>query len=556
MRLFGKCFGVAAVCGVLWAGKAPAQVLGELKGQVMDATGAVVPGASVTLTQAATRVALHGVASSVGEYDFSQLNSGVYSVRVEANGFVSLVRDGVTVTTGQTVRLDLAIKPGAAGESVTVSEDAPLLQAATSDIATTIPGRQVIALPLNSRNFIQLTQLAPGVELPPGTVLPRINGGRPRTNEYLFDGISALQPEPGQVAFFPIVDDIQEFTIEANNVPAEFGRFNGGVVNVATRSGSNTPHGSLYEFLRNEDLNARNYFARTGRKPEYRRNVFGGTLGGPLLRDRLFGFADYQGVKQRIGVTRISTVPTLAERAGNFAGIATIYNPCSSATAAGRTAFAGNVINPAICPFDPEALKLLAMIPTPNTGSATATANNFTYVNNDDDHQNQFDTRLDGAFGPRDRGFARYSFYEEADKPATYLPSGGGLISGTSAVVGTNNVTGGDEHPGAAGRDQRDAYVYAAAAERLPAGLYAARKHLDRAAACGAGRAGARDTQHPGGFGIWEHDAAVHVHGLPAAWLGVECDVAVPDGGGRDRGYGGVDARGACVQVRGRPSAV
>ena len=116
-------------------------------------------------------------------------------------------------------------------------------------------------MPLNTRNFIQLSTLAPGVELPPGTLLPRINGGRPRTNEYLFDGISALQPEPGQVAFFPILDDIQEFTIESNNVAAEFGRFNGGVVNVATRSGSNAVHGSLFEYFRNEDLNARNYFA-------------------------------------------------------------------------------------------------------------------------------------------------------------------------------------------------------------------------------------------------------------------------------------------------------
>src|SRR5690242_5138358 len=144
-------------------------------------------------------------------------------------------------------------------------------------------------MPLNSRNFVQLATLAPGVELPPGTVLPRINGGRPRTNEYLYDGISALQPEPGQVVYFPIIDDIQAFTVEANNVPAEFGRFNGGVVNVATRSGSNNFHGSLFEFFRNEDLNARNYFAQaTARKPEYRRNLYGATLGGPILPNRLF----------------------------------------------------------------------------------------------------------------------------------------------------------------------------------------------------------------------------------------------------------------------------
>src|SRR6202000_1184682 len=119
-------------------------------------------------------------------------------------------------------------------DHVEVNSSVPLLQSQTSDIQMVIPATQIVAIPLNSRNFINLTQLAPGVELPPGTLLPRINGGRPRTNEYLFDGISALQPEPGQVAYFPILDSIQEFTVQANNVPAEFGRFNGGVVNVAT----------------------------------------------------------------------------------------------------------------------------------------------------------------------------------------------------------------------------------------------------------------------------------------------------------------------------------
>jgi hypothetical protein len=437
-----RALAVLPLVFVLSALSASAQILGELKGRITDPTGAAVPGVAVTLMQESTHLALHAKATNAGEYDFSQLNSGVYRVRVDAAGFSSLDRSGITVTTGQTVRLDLAIKPGAAGDVITVTDDAPLLQAATSNIETTINGHQVLALPLNSRNFIQLTQLAPGVALPPGTVLPRINGGRPRTNEYLFDGISALQPEPGQVVFFPIVDDMQEFTIQANNVPAEFGRFNGGVVNVATRSGSNQVHGSLYDFFRNEDLNAKNYFARTGRKPEYRRNVYGGTIGGPLLHDKLFGFADYQGVKQRIGVVRISTVPTEAQRNGNF-GTTAIYNPLPvggvTPTPAARPQFTANTINPAL--FDPAAVRLLAMIPHPDAGN-TAAANNYTFVNNDDDHQNQFDVRLDGAFGPKDRGFVRYSYYQEADKPATYLPSGGGAISSASAVVGTNNVTG------------------------------------------------------------------------------------------------------------------
>jgi len=302
----------------------------------------------------------------------------------------------------------------------------------------------VVAMPLNTRNFVQLTTLAPGIELPPGTLLPRINGGRPRTNEYLYDGISALQPEPGQVAFFPILDDIQEFTVEANNVPAEFGRFNGGVVNVATRAGSNALHASLFEFLRNEDLNARNYFSTTGRKPEYRRNLYGATLGLPILHDRIFFFGDFQGVRQLIGVTRISTIPTMNERRGIFTGVSKIYNPATTQLVGGkyvRQEFPGDTIN---TPLDPAAAALLARFPIPT--NLTAAANNYQRTTSDADHQSQFDVRIDGAFRSRDRAFARYTYYNEVEQPVTPLPDGSGLISGsvlgTGGVAGLSNVLG------------------------------------------------------------------------------------------------------------------
>ncbi len=425
---------LAAVCVAL---PAHGQVLGDLKGRIADASGATVAGATVQLTDMNTGVRQSAITGSSGTYDFPNLVSSVYVVRVDAQGFNPYERSGVTVTTGQTVGLDLVLPVGGVREAVQVSADAPPLQTSTSDIQTTIPGRTVVALPLNSRNFIQLAQLAPGVELPPGTLLPRINGGRPRTNEYLYDGISALQPEPGQVAFFPIVDDIAEFTILANNVPAEFGRFNGGVVNVATRSGSNNVHGSVYEFFRNEDLNTRNYFARTGPKPEYRRNLYGATIGGPVVHDKLFLFADYQGIKQRIGVTRISTVPTLAQRSGNF-GTTNIYDPNTATTVNGRTVrkrFTNNTIDPTR--FDAAAQGLLARIPVPNL---SGTANNYTRTASDDDHQNQFDLRVDGARGERDRAFARYSYYSEVEQPSTPFPDGSGVITGT--VIGTGSVTG------------------------------------------------------------------------------------------------------------------
>lgn len=415
-----------------------AQVFGEFRGRVLDRSGAAVPGAHVVVTQIETGIHITGVSTSAGLFDFTQLNSGMYRATVYHAGFAHLEQEGIAVTTGQIVTLDLHLEVGSSEQSVTVSDAAPVLQTATSDVATTIPGRTVLSLPLNARNFIQLAQLAPGVELPPGTLFPRINGGRPRTNEYLYDGISALQPEPGQVVFFPVVDDIEEFTISANNVPAEFGRFNGGVVNVATRGGGNQFHGTVYEFFRNEALNARNYFARNAvRKPAYRRNLYGGTLGGPIVRRSVFFFADYQGLKQRIGVTRISTVPTLTERQGIFTGVAKIYDPTTTKTVGGtvtRSEFPNDVI---ARPFDPIAALLLKRIPLPTSSGA---GNNYSRTSSDDDHQNQFDFRLDMGRGQRDRGFARYSYFAESEQPVTPFPEGSGSIGGS--VLGTGNVAG------------------------------------------------------------------------------------------------------------------
>jgi hypothetical protein len=417
-----------------------AQISAGLRGRVFDATGAAIAGAHVDLTEAATGVRQQTLTSASGDYLFSNLNPGPYSLDVSVNGFQHLQRSGITMMVGQTVSADLTLTAGGERQTITVESDAAPLQAETSNIETNIPGTAILAEPLNSHNFIQLTTLAPGVELPPGTLLPRINGGRPRTNEYLYDGISALQPEPGQVAFFPILDDIAEFTIEANNVPAEFGRFNGGVVNVATRSGSNTIHGSLFEYLRNEDLNARNYFATAAPapKPEYRRNLYGATLGAPILHDRLFFFGDYQGIKALIGRTLISTIPTVNERQGIFTGISHIYNPATTTyngSTYTRQEFAGDVIT---TPFDPAAIALLARFPTPT--NLTAAANNYSRTANDADHQNQFDARIDGTIRARDRAFGRYSYFSDVEQPVTPLPDGSGAISGS--VIGTGGVAG------------------------------------------------------------------------------------------------------------------
>jgi len=414
------------------------QVRASVRGHVSDPSGAAVSEASIELTETSKNIHRQTATSTSGDYVFGDLNPGDYQVEVVASGFQKLSLNHVYLAVGQTESVDLALKIGNDQQSLTVTATTRAFQSETSNIQTNIPEKAVVAMPLNSRNFVQLTTLAPGVALPPGTVLPRINGGRPRTNEYLYDGISALQPEPGQVAFFPIIDDLQEFTVEANNVSAEFGRFNGGVVNVATRSGSNEIHGSVYDFFRNEALNARNYFSTSARKPEYRRNLYGASLGAPILRDRLFVFGGYQGVKQSIGVTRISTVPTLAERQGIFTGVAPIYDPGTTTVVNGkfvRQEFPNDVINVSL---DPAATALLSRIPEPT--NPTATSNNYSRTANDDDHQNQFDIRVDGAITDRDRAFGRYSYFHDVEQPVTPFPDGSGALAG--AVIGTGGVLG------------------------------------------------------------------------------------------------------------------
>ena len=413
------------------------QVASDLRGRIIDPSEAGIAAAQVVATDMNTGIVRTVTSGADGNYVFRGLQPGRYRVAVTAAGFVQLVREGVTLVTGTTTGLDLKLSVGGSSSNVTVTADAPLLQSETSNIQTTIAGSTVVAIPLNGRNFVQLASLAPGVSLPPGTVLPRINGGRPRTNEYLFDGISALQPEPGQVAFFPIVDNIREFTVESNNVPAEFGRFNGGVVNLSTRSGSNDIHGSLYEFLRNEDLNARNYFSQApARKPEYRRNQYGATLGAPIVKDKLFFFGGYQGQKFLAGITRISTVPTVNQRAGIFTGTK-IYDPTTTTlvgTTYVRKEFPNDTIN---IPFDPAAASLLNRYPVPTT---TGTANNYTRTANDSDHQNQFDARVDGAIGKNDTAFGRYSYFSDVEQPVTPLPDGSGAITGS--IIGAGNVAG------------------------------------------------------------------------------------------------------------------
>ena len=257
----------------------------ELFGAVLDPAGLAVPAAKITAAETSTGARFREVSDAKGAYHLLGLPAGNYELLVEKPGFRPYRQTGLTLRLGDQSRLDIRLVLGQASESVDVNAEASLLQTAGGSVSYHVNGSQIETLPLDGRNFIPLVALSPGVALPGGgSLLPRINGSRPRTNEYNYDGISVLQPEPGQVAFYPVIDAIAEFRLNINSYSPEYGRSNGGAVMVIGKSGGNQLHGSLFEFFRNEDLNARNYFAPAGAKPEFRRNQYGLTLGGPLRR--------------------------------------------------------------------------------------------------------------------------------------------------------------------------------------------------------------------------------------------------------------------------------
>ena len=451
VRLFVRVVIVvlALVCVFFPMRSAISQVAsGSVSGELLDPSSSAIPDVQIKLTEVRTNQEYSAKANESGFYTFVNLMPGSYSLTVEAPGFKKLVQEGIQLATGEMLRVDAKLTIGSPGETVTVTSDAPLLRSESGSLGQVVSNRSVVELPLNGRNFLGLVGLAAGVANPPGSTTPRLNGGRPRTNEYLYDGISVLQPEPGQVAFYPIIEAIQEFKLEINSPLAEFGRFNGGVVNLTTKSGTNQFHGSLFEFLRNEALNARNLFApataANPKKPVFRRNQFGGVLGGPIDQDKTFFFIDYQGTRQLINRVRTSTVPTLLQRQGIFTEkisgvVPTIYDPTTTTPKPGggytRTAFANNTIP--LTSMDPAALQLLNRFPLP---TSSGTANNYTRSGNEPDDLDQFDIRIDHRFSSRDHVFGRYSYAIDKSSPVTPLPDGSGNI--TSGFIGVNSTLG------------------------------------------------------------------------------------------------------------------
>jgi hypothetical protein len=401
----------------------------ELFGVIRDPSGLPVPKAKVEAQDQATMARYAVLSDERGEYHILGLPTGQYAITVELPGFQLYRQSGITLRLADRTGIDVSLVVGQPSQSVEVTGAAPLLQTASGEVSQHVDGKVLTTLPLDGRNFIPLVTLSPGVALPNGQFLPRINGSRPRTNEYLYDGISVLQPEPGQVVYYPIIDGMAEFKLNVNAYSPEYGRSNGGTVMVVGKSGSNEFHGSLFEFFRNEALNARNLFAQPGPTPEFRRNQYGVTLGGPIQQNKTFFFVDWQGTRLRTGITRFSVVPTLAQRQGIFTQ--PIFDPASSP----RTQFPNNTI-PANR-LDPIASQILQHYPLPNV----AGANNFVRTATEPDNQDQADFRIDRYFGQKHRVFGRYTFFRDDDNPVTPLPDGSGSL--TSGVIG-HAITRGD----------------------------------------------------------------------------------------------------------------
>jgi hypothetical protein len=424
---------------LVWAARAQSNA--TLSGSVFDTANLVIPAANVSLVRAETNIKQKTVTDPKGAFHFFGLAPGNYQLRAGKAGFSEVRRANIRVSASETVVIDLVLPLADLPTVIEVDGVASTLQVNTATVSLLVDKRKIENLPLDGRNFVPLIALSPGVNLPPNSTLPRINGSRPRVSEYLYDGISVLQPEPGQVAFFPIVDAIEEFRVDTNSYSAEYGRSNGGVIQVHQRSGTNSFRGTVFEFFRHERMNARNFFANTnfsantGERPQFRRNQFGYVLGGPIRRNRTFFFTDWQTTKQSTGVVRLSTVPSTRESQGQFSTV--IFDPATTQNSAGRFSrapFAGNQIPRNR--WDSAAQSISQRYPLPNRFDAQGialSANNFRRLANDQLLGHQFDARIDHHFQDSQRAFVRYSIFDDHSQPATPLPDGSGNL--TSGII-------------------------------------------------------------------------------------------------------------------------
>ena len=414
---------------------------GRILGRVADPSGAVLANVKVTATNEATGVSQETRSGDTGDYGFPQLAVGVYRLEFDLAGFKKNVQRGVNLDLNQVITLNMIMQIGETKETVEVTSEAPLVDTTSTQLGAVMDQRQVAGLPLNARDTYQLLQLQPGVQGVGGSDLfygsnqsgaVSVNGGRGRSNNFNVNGGDGNDLFVNSPAIQPTPDSIAEFRVLSNTFDAEYGRNSGAVINVVTKSGTNNWHGSVYEFLRNQSLNARGYLDL--RRADDKQNQFGGTFGGPIKKDRTFFFASYEGRRVVHGISSDPVVvPTAAERAGDFSAtpltgavsddlVAQILNarpgcgvaiPLPSTTVDGSVAysdiFPGDQI-PTGC-FDPAAAAILQdNVPLPNSGT-----NIFRAIPNEDSHENQFTLKLDHRLNDKQNLSLYYYFNDGFD---------------------------------------------------------------------------------------------------------------------------------------------
>jgi hypothetical protein len=423
----------------------------DVVGTVTDATGALVPNAVVVITNLGTNEKRTGQSNGSGDFSFTLLPVGHYSLSVKAAGFRESINKDLAVEAGDRARADIHLQTGSEATVIEVTASTPLLQADSATVSSTVTAKAVQDLPLNGRNFVQLVALVPGANQGSGNSLS--SGGRPddrRTNaaglsvngqdeslnNWVVDGIDNNERVIGSIGVKPNVEGIQEITVQTNSYAPEAGRTAGGVINIVTKSGSNQFHGSVYEYFRNDIFDGRNFFQNTGNKPELRQNQYGASIGGPIIRDRTFFYFDYEGFREVSGVTDTGT--TLTQGEYNAIHSLNGLSPQSLFSTANGTAQAYAGLIPATggpVPINPIALSYLMLLPAPTNGNL---ASNFTISPNKTQNYNTYDARIDHKLNDRNLLFARFS-YNSVD---TFTPPAFGTQNGIQVSGGRYNFDG------------------------------------------------------------------------------------------------------------------
>jgi len=456
---------VALVVSILMLSQAAAAqaVYGTVFGTVTDSTGAVVANATVTVTNVAKGTSTSVQTDASGQYRAQHLIPDTYTVSAEADGFKKATAENVAVFADTAPKVDLTLTPGPTTESVVVTSEAPLLQTERPDVSTILNQRAVETLPNFNRNFTAFELLTPGTtyigwnvgeaQNPQRSQQIEVQGQLPFATGYELDGTDNQDPVIGVAVINPNLDAVSEMKVTSQNYDAEFGKAVAGLVTAQTRSGSNNFHGSAFEYWRSDVLQARDPFAEfapdplTGRFiPSTLHNQFGGSLGGPIVKDKLFFFADYQGLRERIGSSTLTTVPTALARSTCTSGgdcnlsdyPIQIYDPATDETSiAGRTPFAGNII-PAGRLSQP-AVNFMKLIPAPNVAGA-GIVNNYVASGSGPFNTNQADVRIDDHISNNLHIFGRYTYFGSDLSGAPYFGAAGGPGFGNGGFAGTDTA--------------------------------------------------------------------------------------------------------------------